>query len=260
MSRAFRVPAVADMTEAQELTKRYGERTAADRLTFTVLPGRATGFLGPSDAGKSTTMRLVLGLDAATPRRTTVLAAKATLVEGLAYAVAPVSCPLAFAVGGTPCSTTAPTPGASRGPPCPASPAASPRPRCRARRSVYSSVIPRAPSPLPWVCCSCRPCSARSSATPGPGPRASRPRPPWRSSPRAPTRPPGPSAVPAPGRPAADRRVHGGAAPARGRDVPRPGRMTTGAGAPTPSGRPCPGHGPPKTRCGSYGTPSSNST
>ncbi|MFG3254839.1 ABC transporter ATP-binding protein [Streptomyces sp. NPDC048172] len=60
------------MIEASELTKRYGEKTAVDRLTFTVRPGRVTGFLGPNGAGKSTTMRLILGLDAPTSGSVTV--------------------------------------------------------------------------------------------------------------------------------------------------------------------------------------------
>lgn len=60
------------MIEATELTKRYGDKTAVDRLSFTVRPGRVTGFLGPNGAGKSTTMRLVLGLDAPTAGRVTV--------------------------------------------------------------------------------------------------------------------------------------------------------------------------------------------
>ena len=49
--------------EAQDLTKRYGDKLAVDHLSFRVEPGRVTGFLGPNGAGKSTTMRLVLGLD-----------------------------------------------------------------------------------------------------------------------------------------------------------------------------------------------------
>jgi ABC-2 type transport system ATP-binding protein len=49
--------------EAQDLTKRYGDKLAVDHLSFQVEPGRVTGFLGPNGAGKSTTMRLVLGLD-----------------------------------------------------------------------------------------------------------------------------------------------------------------------------------------------------
>src|ERR1700692_2985588 len=51
------------MIEAHNLTKRYGEQTAVNDLTFTVKPGIVTGFLGPNGSGKSTTMRLILGLD-----------------------------------------------------------------------------------------------------------------------------------------------------------------------------------------------------
>ncbi|MGD0699639.1 MAG: ATP-binding cassette domain-containing protein [Trebonia sp.] len=51
------------MIEARELTKRFGDKVAVDRLSFTVEPGRVTGFLGPNGAGKSTTMRLITGLD-----------------------------------------------------------------------------------------------------------------------------------------------------------------------------------------------------
>jgi len=54
------------MIEAHQLTKRYGETTAVDRLDFTVQPGTVTGFLGPNGAGKSTTMRMIIGLDAPT--------------------------------------------------------------------------------------------------------------------------------------------------------------------------------------------------
>jgi ABC-2 type transport system ATP-binding protein len=54
------------MIEANDLTKRYGAKTAVDGLSFTVRPGVVTGFLGPNGAGKSTTMRMILGLDAPT--------------------------------------------------------------------------------------------------------------------------------------------------------------------------------------------------
>jgi ABC-2 type transport system ATP-binding protein len=54
------------MIEARQLTKRYGDKTAVDRLDFVVKPGAVTGFLGPNGAGKSTTMRLIIGLDAPT--------------------------------------------------------------------------------------------------------------------------------------------------------------------------------------------------
>ena len=51
------------MIEVQGLTKRYGEKTAVDELTFGIEPGKVTGFLGPNGAGKTTTMRCILGLD-----------------------------------------------------------------------------------------------------------------------------------------------------------------------------------------------------
>ncbi|WP_336207720.1 ABC transporter ATP-binding protein [Nonomuraea sp. LPB2021202275-12-8] len=51
------------MIEITGLTKRYGNKTAVDGLTFSVQPGQVTGFLGPNGAGKSTTMRAILGLD-----------------------------------------------------------------------------------------------------------------------------------------------------------------------------------------------------
>lgn len=51
------------MIEARGLTKRFGDVLAVDDLSSTVRPGVVTGFLGPNDAGKSTTMRMVLGLD-----------------------------------------------------------------------------------------------------------------------------------------------------------------------------------------------------
>ncbi|MFU8873276.1 ABC transporter ATP-binding protein [Micromonospora sp. SL4-19] len=60
------------MIEARQLTKRYGEKTAVDRLDFEVKPGMVTGFLGPNGAGKSTTMRLIIGLDAPTSGSATV--------------------------------------------------------------------------------------------------------------------------------------------------------------------------------------------
>ncbi|GAA2304072.1 ATP-binding cassette domain-containing protein [Streptomyces kunmingensis] len=70
---AARLPGtVAHVIEVNELTKRYGRRTAVDRLSFTVNPGVVTGFLGPNGAGKSTTLRVILGLDAPDGGGTTV--------------------------------------------------------------------------------------------------------------------------------------------------------------------------------------------
>jgi ABC-2 type transport system ATP-binding protein len=48
--------------EFVELTKRYGDLVALDRLSLEVPPGRLFGLLGPNGAGKSTAMRLVFGL------------------------------------------------------------------------------------------------------------------------------------------------------------------------------------------------------
>jgi ABC-2 type transport system ATP-binding protein len=66
------------MIKATGLTKKYGDKTAVDDLTFTVEPGVVTGFLGPNGAGKSTTMRMILGLDWPT--------AGSVTVNGRAYA------------------------------------------------------------------------------------------------------------------------------------------------------------------------------
>src|SRR3954463_5866463 len=60
------------MIEAQELTKRYGDKTAVDRISFTIAPGSVTGFLGPNGAGKSTTMRMIVGLDRPTAGTVTI--------------------------------------------------------------------------------------------------------------------------------------------------------------------------------------------
>ncbi|MDQ1084060.1 ABC transporter ATP-binding protein [Microbacterium sp. SORGH_AS_0344] len=60
------------MIVADNLTKRYGAKTAVDGVSFTVAPGRVTGFLGPNGAGKSTTMRMIVGLDRPTAGRVTV--------------------------------------------------------------------------------------------------------------------------------------------------------------------------------------------
>ncbi len=49
----------------QNLTKRYGSVLGVDDLSFDVRPGQVTGFLGPNGSGKTTTLRILLGL--ATP-------------------------------------------------------------------------------------------------------------------------------------------------------------------------------------------------
>jgi ABC-2 type transport system ATP-binding protein len=64
--------AASDVIEARNLSKRFGDTLAVDRLTFDVRPGVVTGFLGPNGAGKSTTLRLILGLDRPTGGSVTV--------------------------------------------------------------------------------------------------------------------------------------------------------------------------------------------
>ena len=56
------------MIEVENLTKRYGEKLAVDGLDFVVRPGIVTGFLGSNGGGKSTTMRMIAGLDEPLPR------------------------------------------------------------------------------------------------------------------------------------------------------------------------------------------------
>ncbi len=52
----------AGVLTCRALTKRYGELTAVDAVTFSLEAGTVTGFLGPNGAGKTTTLRLLLGL------------------------------------------------------------------------------------------------------------------------------------------------------------------------------------------------------
>ncbi|MFJ8579547.1 ABC transporter ATP-binding protein [Micromonospora sp. NPDC093277] len=58
--------------EVSRLTKRFGAVTAVRDISFTVEPGRVTGFLGPNGAGKTTTMRMVTGLVAPTSGHATI--------------------------------------------------------------------------------------------------------------------------------------------------------------------------------------------
>jgi ABC-2 type transport system ATP-binding protein len=50
------------MIESQNLTKRFGNRTVVDDVSFLVEPGTVTGFLGANGAGKTTTLRMLAGL------------------------------------------------------------------------------------------------------------------------------------------------------------------------------------------------------
>lgn len=54
------------MIAVEHLTKRYGDFTAVDDISFTLEEGHIYGFLGPNGAGKSTTMNIMTGCLAAT--------------------------------------------------------------------------------------------------------------------------------------------------------------------------------------------------
>ena len=49
------------MLEIQGLTKKFGQFTAVDDISFSVASGEVLGFLGPNGSGKSTTMKMVTG-------------------------------------------------------------------------------------------------------------------------------------------------------------------------------------------------------
>lgn len=51
-----------DAIEVTELTKRYGDKTAVDRVSFHVPTGSISGLVGPNGAGKTTLMAMLLGL------------------------------------------------------------------------------------------------------------------------------------------------------------------------------------------------------
>ena len=59
--------------EAHDLTKRFGDFTAVNGVTFSVPRGQIFGFLGPNGAGKTTTIRMLLGLLPPTAGRASVL-------------------------------------------------------------------------------------------------------------------------------------------------------------------------------------------
>ena len=51
-----------NMLEARGLTRRFGDKTAVDDVSFEVADGQVTGFIGGNGAGKTTTMRMIMGV------------------------------------------------------------------------------------------------------------------------------------------------------------------------------------------------------
>jgi ABC-2 type transport system ATP-binding protein len=48
--------------EIRQVTRRFGSKTAVDRLTLTVRSGEVYAFIGPNGAGKTTTIKMIAGL------------------------------------------------------------------------------------------------------------------------------------------------------------------------------------------------------
>ena len=63
---------ITAMITVEHLTKRYGDFTAVDDVSFQCRPGTVTGFLGPNGAGKSTTMRMICALTPPTSGTATI--------------------------------------------------------------------------------------------------------------------------------------------------------------------------------------------
>jgi ABC-2 type transport system ATP-binding protein len=64
--------AAAPAIEAHDLTRRFGDFVAVDRITFDIRAGEVFGFLGANGAGKTTAIRMLTGLLAPTSGRATV--------------------------------------------------------------------------------------------------------------------------------------------------------------------------------------------
>ncbi|MEE8235072.1 MAG: ABC transporter ATP-binding protein, partial [Nitrospirales bacterium] len=50
------------IAEVRHLTKRFGDFTAVDDISFDIYPGETLGLLGPNGAGKTTTIQMLLGV------------------------------------------------------------------------------------------------------------------------------------------------------------------------------------------------------
>lgn len=50
------------LIQVRDLSKKFGNFTAVDRITFDITKGEILGFLGPNGAGKTTTLKMIIGL------------------------------------------------------------------------------------------------------------------------------------------------------------------------------------------------------
>lgn len=61
MTLALNFYKIIHMIEIKNLTKKFGQETILDNITFSVKKGEVLGFLGPNGAGKTTTMKIITG-------------------------------------------------------------------------------------------------------------------------------------------------------------------------------------------------------
>lgn len=66
-------PSSQDLISVHELRKRFGDFEALKGVSFAVSPGEIVGLIGANGAGKSTSMRIILGLEAASSGQVSVL-------------------------------------------------------------------------------------------------------------------------------------------------------------------------------------------
>lgn len=62
-----------DVLEVENLTKFYGRHRGVEAVSFRVSPGEVVGFLGPNGSGKTTVMRMIMGLIKPTAGRIEVM-------------------------------------------------------------------------------------------------------------------------------------------------------------------------------------------
>ena len=63
--RAPTLAGVEPVVTCEHLTRRFGDRTAVDDVSFSVAPGETYGLLGPNGAGKTTCFYMIVGMIAA---------------------------------------------------------------------------------------------------------------------------------------------------------------------------------------------------
>lgn len=71
----------ASTLEARNLSKRYNGIIAVDDISFTIRPGEVLGYLGPNSSGKSTTVKMLIGL--IDPSQGTILLNGASVLDDL---------------------------------------------------------------------------------------------------------------------------------------------------------------------------------